>query len=168
MRLPQKGIARLTVPVLPLFIVACGLAPSPSPTATPIVLPVLFPTATISASQYFESAEELFAQGQFELAANLYAYAISQDPYLIRAYTRLGQSYDNLGDVNSAIANYSLAIQVAPYIAVNYYYRGNVYYRLGAREQAIADFERFLEIEPDSILSEQVENLLLEIEQGQP
>lgn len=157
------------LPVLGILLAGClpeGVMPAEP---TPVILNVIYPTPTPTARQYFQTAEALFSQGQYELAATFYTFAIQGDPYYIRAYSRLAQTYQNLDDVDSAIAYYSIAIQLAPYLADNYFQRGLVYKTIGLTAQATADFERFLELAAeDTVMREIAENHLRELRQGEP
>lgn len=135
---------------------------------TPVVLPVITPTPTPSAHQHFLTAEEFFAQGQYELAATFYTFAIQTDPYLLRTYSRLGLAYESMGDLKSAVAVYSIAIQLAPYQPENYFLRGLAYQKQGLTALAVANFRRFLELSEDPIQRAIAENHLNELSQDEP
>ncbi len=130
---------------------------------TPVVLPILYPSPTPSAEEHYLTAEALFAAGQYDQAALFYRFAIQTDPYLIRAYTRLGLAYENLGDMESALGIYSVAIQLAPYQPENYFLRGLAYKKQGLTPQAIANFRRFLDLSDNDIQRAIAENHLREL-----
>ncbi|HOY31095.1 MAG TPA: tetratricopeptide repeat protein [Bacteroidales bacterium] len=76
-----------------------------------------------------------------------------KSPEKARPFLCRGFAYNNLGQIEKAIADYSKAIENDPAYTDAYYNRGVSYGNLGQWEKAIADLTRVIELDPKSVMA---------------
>jgi tetratricopeptide (TPR) repeat protein len=79
-----------------------------------ILFAILFSTIPLSAQDTIQQANEAYAKGDFQAAANLYESIIRENGASAAIYYNLGNSYYKLNKVASSILNYERAILLDP------------------------------------------------------
>lgn len=144
---------------------ATALAPAASPSSTATPLPTRtpawtptrvptrtpIPTATMSAWEYFQLAQQYAEGGDYENAIAAYSIALTLDPYFAEAYLARGWLYVSpFGSFDQAIVDFTNAVDLLPDNADAYYARGYTYTILGSYEQAVIDYNAALYYAPDN------------------
>jgi tetratricopeptide (TPR) repeat protein len=79
-----------------------------------ILFAILFSTIQLSAQDTIQQANEAYAKGDFQTAANLYESVIKENGTSAAVYFNLGNSYYKLNKVASSILNYERALLLDP------------------------------------------------------
>jgi len=106
-----------------------------------------------TAAENLRSAVDAYDRGALDDALKLFDQAIgsgklSKDDLLV-AYDRRGNTYDDKGDPNNAIADYTKALVLKPKLAPLYNDRGIAYDDAADYDHAIADYSKALQLKPD-------------------
>lgn len=86
---------------------------------------------------------------KYSEAAKSYQQAIKINPQLFGLHTKLGYTYEKLGNYQGVIAAYTEAIKINPKSREGYSGRVNAYYKLGKYAEAIADYTTIIKIDPN-------------------
>ncbi len=98
----------------------------------------------------YNEGNRLYKARDWEAAAAAYQEAYRLDPGFHQAYYRLARSYQNLGEIDSALKTLDRCIEIqADYIPA-YVDKGNILSREGHSKEAEAVFRQALSIDPKS------------------
>jgi tetratricopeptide (TPR) repeat protein/V8-like Glu-specific endopeptidase len=134
------------IPIARFADIASGLGVE---TGTSIARTVQSPTLT--ADDYFVSANQKYEQGSYQGALADYDRAIAINPNYAKAYVNRGfLKYDKLNDLKGALADYDRAIAINPNLAEAYNNRGNLKDdKLNNPQGALADYDRAIALNPN-------------------
>ena len=107
-------------------------------------------TKNKKAIDLYVEADNYRVRGQYDQAIRLLKQAIEKDKKFEEAYSRLGTTYRNAGDLNLSSQSFEDALALTPYPVkqkVYLYYLGDNYLRIGQYEKAITSIDKFLLIE---------------------
>lgn len=115
-----------------------------------ILFSVYFTTSGFSqdAQSVFNKAENLFANGNYEQASDLYTQVIEADATNMNAYLRRGFCQSVLQNYQNAVDDYSKVIEKHSKHPFAYLSRGSAYNKLEEWKLALADFDMVLNIDP--------------------
>lgn len=83
----------------------------------------------------YRYARLALAKGDHDKAIELFKTAIDHNPLFVKAYNELGEIYENIGDLDSAIAYYELAYNISPANASRLLALAKLYYKAGDTEK---------------------------------
>ena len=96
----------------------------------------------------FNKAEDLFANGMYQEASELYSKVIAADAENVNAYLRRGFCNSVLQNYDGAIEDFSFVIDKHSKHPFAYLSRGSAYNKKEEFKTALIDFERVLNIDP--------------------
>lgn len=96
----------------------------------------------------FGNAENLFANGDYQNAANLYTKVLLVDSENMNAYLRRGFCNSVLQNYDDAIADFSVVIERHQDHPFAYISRGSAYNKKEQFQKALADFDKALNLDP--------------------
>jgi Tfp pilus assembly protein PilF len=109
----------------------------------------ILPAQVLSATQPLppELQEALVLQSaqRYQDAIEIYNKVIEKNPKLQEAYNWRGMAYDDLGDLDKALADFNQAIQLSSNYADAYNNRGEVYRKKKQLPQATEDFKKAIQ-----------------------
>jgi len=82
-----------------------------------------------------EDAKDAHLSGKLKLSIDLYTEALKKNPTSPEAYNWRGMAYDDLGDLEKALADFNRAIQISPNYADAYNNRGEVFRKKNMPQQ---------------------------------
>lgn len=100
------------------------------------------------ADALFNSAENLFANGNYQEAEKLYTQVIEADAENMNAYLRRGFCRSVLTKYEAAVADYSFVIENHSKHPFAYLSRGSAYNKMEKWQDALIDFNMVLNIDP--------------------
>ena len=103
----------------------------------------------IVADKYNEG-NRLYKARDWEAAVIAYQEAYQLDPGFHQAYYRLAKSYQNLGEIDSALKTLDQTIKIKPDYIPAYVDKGNIFRREGRSKEAEAVYRLALSIDPKS------------------
>lgn len=71
-------------------------------------------TASAQVDALKDSADQMYSQGEFEIAADLYEQILSQEYVSAEVHYNLGNAYFKSGNIAACILNYERALKLAP------------------------------------------------------
>lgn len=98
----------------------------------------------------FGKAENLFANGDYLNAADLYSKVLAGDPGNMNAYLRRGFCNSVLKKYDAAIADFSVVIEKHPDHPFAYISRGSAYNKTEDFKSALIDFDKALNIDAEN------------------
>lgn len=98
----------------------------------------------------FGKAENLFANGDYQNAAELYSKVLAGDPENMNAYLRRGFCNSVLKKYDAAIADFSQVIEKHSDHPFAYISRGSAYNKTEDFKSALNDFDHALSIDPEN------------------
>ncbi|MBI1285973.1 MAG: tetratricopeptide repeat protein [Flavobacteriales bacterium] len=98
----------------------------------------------------FGKAENLFANGDYQNAANLYTKVLAGDPENMNAYLRRGFCNSVLKKYDEAIADFSVVIDKHSDHPFAYISRGSAYNKTEDFKSALIDFDKALALDPEN------------------
>ena len=108
------------------------------------------PTPQMSAAEYINRGDSLFAKQDYKAAIADYTQALAINPGNDYAYYNRGNAHRKLEDYQGAIADYTQALAINPENEYAYLYRGMAHSFLGEQQAAIADYTQAIQINPDN------------------
>ena len=110
---------------------------------------------------YFQQANQLVRQENFEQAIELYKKAIAQNPNIYLYYHNLAEILGKIGKLDRAVEAYQKAIELKPSAAWSNFYLSQILERQNKSKDAIAYYKKAIEINPSLIeVKQQLDNLL--------
>jgi tetratricopeptide (TPR) repeat protein/V8-like Glu-specific endopeptidase len=108
-------------------------------------------SSTLTADDYFVSANQKYGQGNYQGALTDYNQAITLNPNYAFAYHNRGNlKYQKLNDPQGALADYNRAIALNPNLAEAYAGRGLLKFeKLNDYQGALADYNRAIALNPN-------------------
>lgn len=100
------------------------------------------------AQRHYESALDLFEQGQYDKALQQIDKAIQKSPENPDMYSTRGVFLHKMNDVVHAIEAYKMALKVAPDHTFSHYNLGLIYMKQNKTLQAIQEWESVIKIKP--------------------
>ncbi len=121
------------------------------------------------ASQYFEQANTLCMQGEYEKAIDSCTRALELTPEFANGYTLRGRAYANLGQYKKALTDFDTALRLNPDYILTHFFMGNTYAEMGDKKAAVDAFHAFIQrTEPDlAFLQQQAKDKISELENAQ-
>lgn len=92
-----------------------------------------------------EEGYNLYQQGNFKEAIEVFSKGIATDPAYVDFYTNRGMAYYESGDVAAALEDLNKAITLETYTPEAYVNRGTVYLGNGDYEKALKDFYKAID-----------------------
>ncbi|MDO8885460.1 tetratricopeptide repeat protein [Candidatus Oleimmundimicrobium sp.] len=108
-------------------------------------------SSTTDTGNYREKALDFYEKKKFEVAVIELERAVLKNPDDFEAQYLLGQSYEALGKINSAIEAYKKAVELRPENAQVYYNLAIVYKATGANSLAIKMLEKAVKNDEDFV-----------------
>lgn len=96
----------------------------------------------------YNEGNRLFNARDYEGAAEAYQEAYELDPGFHQAYYRLAMSWQNLGEIDSALAALGRATEIQPDYLQAYVRRGDILRREGFPEEAREEYRRGIRVDP--------------------
>ncbi len=93
------------------------------------------------------------ARGDNKRALQEFDAAIKINPRYAIAHNNRGEAFENMSQLDDAMAAYNMAIDINPRYARAYANRGDIWRKKGNRDNAIADYRHALSIDPDNNLA---------------
>lgn len=100
------------------------------------------------ATEIFNKAENLFANGNYQESKTLYTNVIEKDPTNMNAYLRRAFCESVLKNYKAAVADYTTVIEAHPKHPFAYLSRGSAYNKLEEWKLALSDFDMVLNLDP--------------------
>jgi tetratricopeptide (TPR) repeat protein len=94
-----------------------------------------------------KEAVELHKAGKVKEAVDVYAEVIKKNPRSAEALNWRGMAYDDLGQLDKALADYDVAIDLSSNYADAYNNRGEIYRKQKKYAEALADYKKAAELE---------------------
>lgn len=104
------------------------------------------PTPQMSAAEYINRGDSLFAKQDYKAAIADYTQALAINPENEYAYLYRGMAHSFLGEQQAAIADYTQAIQINPDNAALYLRRGEAFLALKDKQAAIKDYQKAVDL----------------------
>jgi tetratricopeptide (TPR) repeat protein len=117
------------------------------------------------AGAYYNRGVTYGKKEQYELAIADYSEAIKVYPKHADAYYSQGLTYGKKGQYDLAIADFNKVIEFSSKNANAYYNRGLSYSKKGQYDLAIADLNIVLKLSTESLLTEQAQKLINELQE---
>ncbi len=122
-------------------------------TVVPLQTALADPSQGQDAATYCEQGVALFKGEKFEEAVKAFNQAIKLKPDYADAYSYLGDSYYELGDVKKAVDAYKQALRYKPDSAVIYDKLGTAYRGRGDYKKAIEAYNESIRLDPKAPLT---------------
>ena len=121
------------------------------------------------ANQYFEQANTLCMQGEFEKTIECCTKTLELNPEFANAYTLRGRAYTNLGDYQNAISDFDYSLKYNPDYILAHFFMANAYLELGDKKAALDAFRAFLQRTDSDLtyLQRQAQEKINELKQTQ-
>ena len=103
----------------------------------------------MSAHDFYEQAEGVFAQGNLDAAISLYQRSIELNPNFSWSYHRLGDAFSQQEKWEEAVFAYQRSIELNPNFSWSYYNLGNALAALGQFAGAIPAYSRAIFLDPN-------------------
>ncbi len=103
---------------------------------------------TINVQHYMDEATAKWKSGDLNSSIELATKAIQLDPTFAPAYSRRGNSFRELGELDRALADLHEAIRLDPKFAVAYNNRGLARKAKGDLDGALADYNEAIRLDP--------------------
>ncbi len=146
-----RAAARMAIHVAFIALcLACVSAWAQGPAGTPLLDPEL------------QAGLDSHKAGRFKEAVDIYSEAIKKNPRSVEAYDWRGMAYDELNELDKALADYNEAIKLAPEYADAYNNRGEVFRKKKMYREATGDYRKALQL--DSSFAEAHYNMALVLE----
>ncbi len=101
-------------------------------------------------AEKYNEGNRFYKARDWEAAATAYQEAYRLDPGFHQAYYRLARSYQNLGEIDSALKTLDRTIEIKSDYIPAYIDKGNIFRREGRSEEAEAVYRQALSIDPKS------------------
>ena len=101
-------------------------------------------------AEKYNEGNRFYKARDWEAAATAYQEAYRLDPGFHQAYYRLARSYQNLGEIDSALKTLDRTIEIKSDFIPAYIDKGNIFRREGRSEEAEAVYRQALSIDPKS------------------
>lgn len=141
------GILCFLAVVMGAALVACGITPTPIPTAHPTDETVQEGSSSIDV--HIKQGNDYVAAGDFASAATEFEAAVALEPANVSARSNLGVVYYRLGRLDEAIEQWQQAIEIAPTDADLYSNLAAAYVQKGELEVALEHYQTAVESDPD-------------------
>ena len=98
----------------------------------------------------YEIASELFLEGEFDKALEIYENILKNDPNDLSALQNIAISYKHMGNHDRAFEIYDKIFSINPNHSASLNNCGNLYMQIGNYKRAIEYYEKALEIDPNA------------------
>ncbi|CAF4074067.1 unnamed protein product, partial [Rotaria magnacalcarata] len=104
---------------------------------------------TASSEKLKWQAKAAFNEGNYNLAVELFSYALEQVPRYAPYLTNRALCYYRLNDADKVLKDASASIQVDPTWTKGYFYKGKALELLNRKQEAIECYQKCCQLEPN-------------------
>ena len=97
----------------------------------------------------YEIASDLFIEGEFDEALEIYKDMLKNDPNDLSALQNIAISYKHMGNYDKAFEIYDGIFSINPNHSASLNNCGNLYMQIGNYQKAIEHYEKALEVDPN-------------------